>query len=200
MPAAAPELEYDRHQIEAVFDHSPSFVAAQVFGLSSTKIAKIDVFDHYAVRQTSDGENEIYRLGQYSGPQVAAKIAQAPKDFRATLEYLRSQLETVLTHTANPDALEHHAVLFWPSCNALHAWLGMEPRADEIIVACDILRAQFRLCPVTEAALRAFHEVLTIVIESDPLTSEIVNRCLDILEATGVEHSFPLSFGDAHSD
>lgn len=200
MPAAATELEYDRHQIEAVFDGSPSFAAAKVFGLSSTKTAAEDVFEHYAVRQASDGENEIYRLGKYSGPQVAAKIAQAPKDFRAALQCLRSQLKTVLTHVANPDALEHHAVLFWPSCNALHTWLGMEPRADEIIVACDILRVQFRLRPVTEVALRALHEVLTIVVESDPLTSDIVNRCLDILEAAGVDQSFPLSFGDAHSD
>lgn len=200
MSVRTSSCETDEELLEDRFDRSTSFVAFQAFGVSPSSPSAETIYKYYAVRETLGVPGEVFPLGHYSAPQVAAKIASAPAAFRTTLKALQVKLAAVLAHAADPAALEHHTVLFWPECNILHTFLGMEPRADEIIVACDVLRGQFRLRPVTEQALRALAEVFQLAADAPLLTSGTVDHCLDLLEAAGVEQRFPLSFADAHGD
>jgi hypothetical protein len=118
----------------------------------------------------------------------------AKHSFPNAIGELRDSLDNVLIYKDNPEELEHQAILFWPSLSKLHPWLGKGPRESELITHFDILRAQFRLHPVTSEILTALREVLHKAATATCLTEDLVDECLDLLESAGADLRFPLAF------
>lgn len=124
----------------------------------------------------------------------------AQHSFPHALSELRDQLDAVLRHQDDPEELEHQAILFWPSLSRLHPWLGKGRRESELITHFDMLRAQFRLQPVTATVLNALRVVLHKSATAFELNEDLVDECLDLLEAAGADLRLPLSFGGPHED
>lgn len=199
MSIQTPSPKYDRAQIEARFDSSPAFMLSRVVDPDLLHNVR-DSYDVFAVRKTDGEGKESFRLATLSETQVARKVATAPRDFSLLLTSLAAQLARVLTYRDDPIALEHHAVLFWPSMNALHSFLGMDLRADELIAACDVFRSQFRLRPVPVAALLALENVLRAAAAAPVLDAASVDGWLDQLAQAGVDQSFPLTFESSDAE
>lgn len=157
-----------------------------------------DTYKFYAVRGTRGIDEEIFPLGQHSSQQVIQRIVAAPSDFCSNLQDLAGAVQSVLAHRSDPGALEHEAVLFWPKLNTLHAYLGMNLRADELIAALDTLRVQFRLRPVTVGALETLAKVLSDAARSRVFTEDQIDAWIDELEEAGLEPGLPLAADVAH--
>ena len=193
MSVQAPSPEYDRAQIEARLESSPAFMVSRMVDREVLLTVR-DSYDVFGVRTIGGERKEIFRLATLSETQIARKVSTAPNDFSRLLASLADQVGRVLTHKDDPVALEHHAVLFWPAMNALHPFLGMNLRGDELIAACDVFRSQFRLRPVPPAALLALENVLRSAASAPVLDAASVDGWLDQLTEAGVDQRFPLAF------
>lgn len=199
MPAAAHSAyaDYDRAQIEARFEATPAFVTSRLIEKSS--LHSKDSFSFIAIRETVEKGRDVFLLSKLSGQEVARKLAKAPADLRAVLGGLAEKVHQVLGQSDDPLALEHEAILFWPALSELHSFLGMDLRADELIVACDVLRAQFQVRPVTIEALQALKKVLREASETESFTSEQVDGWVDALTEAGLELQLPLTSEANHA-
>ncbi len=199
MPAAlhSAYADYDRAQIEARFEATPSFAAIQLIG--GKQFFSKDYYSIYVTRETDGIGKEVFRLSRFSGQEVARKLAKAPADLRAVLGGLAGKVQQVLSHSDDPLTLEHEAILFWPALSELHSFLGMDLRADELIVAFDVLRAQFQVRPVTIEALQALEYVLREASETESFTSERVDGWVDALTEAGLELQLPLTSEASHA-
>lgn len=199
MSVQSPILEYDRAQIEARLESSPAFMVSRM--VDREVLAGVqDSYDIFGVRRTGGEGKEIFRLAILSETQMARKVATAPSDFSQLLAALAAQVARVLTHKDDSVALEHHAVLFWPAMNALHPFLGMDLRGDELIAACDVFRSQFRLRPVPPAALLVLENVLRSAASAPALDAASVDAWLDQLTGAGVDQQFPLTFESSDAE
>jgi hypothetical protein len=199
MTAPLSEIEapdYDLSWFEAQADSSPAHLANLLIP-EETRF-RTDIIKLWATRERDGLGKEIYPLGQVTGEETARRHAVQPAEFRAAVSEIAKQLGALLDYREDADAFEHRAVCFWPALAQLHPFLGMDLRADELIVACDILHAQFRLRPVEPAALAALHSVMVEAATLPVYTSDDTIGWIARLSAAGVDHSFPLSFDKSH--
>ena len=163
---------------------------------------------HLAPKYDSDVREDISQAfittsrGKHKSGHAFDFLSTVPSRYTFTyaLADLRDKLDDVLQYKDSPDDLEHHSILFWPSLADLHPWLGKGRREGELIAHFDILRAQFRLRPVSVEALTALRGALHLAATALTLTTDVVDQCLDILEDAGVDLRFPLSFSRPDED
>ena len=198
MSVQAPIPEYDCVQTEARSELSPASMVSRMAGCDMEFHLRIS-YDKFPGRRSEGKEKQISHLAIPADTQFARNVATPPNDFARLLASLADQVARVLAHEDDPVALEHHAVLFWPAMNALHPFLGMDLRGDELIAACDVFRSQFRLRPVPPAALVALENVLRSAASATILDVASVDGWLDQLEAAGVDQRFPLTFESSNA-
>lgn len=201
MPVATLEapLVYDRVQREARFENLSGLIAKKAMGREIAALPQDD-YQFYAVRNPRGTEKEIFPLKSLSGAQLARQISQAPVALQESLAALADRVREVLTHSDDPAALEHHAILFWPELNALHDFLGLDLRVDELIAALDVMRSQFRLKPVSLDSLQALEQVIREAAHTSLFTAPLVDAWVDRLADAGVDTHYPLSFEPGHAD
>jgi hypothetical protein len=132
--------------------------------------------------------------------ELASGPAKSREQFTLKLRDIAATASSLLRHLTDPDRLENEALLFWPTLSQLHAFLGSDRLADEIISALDEMRAQFLLRPVTAEAVTALHQFLANISASPDFTDAVVDDALDLLEASGVEPRYPLTFSRPDDD
>lgn len=190
-------LEYDRAQTQRQFDDTPGLARRMLLNRDALKNS--DIYSIFATRKIEGERDEIFALGQWYGGQVSDRLAQAPMEFRACLTRLATQVQKVLQCQSDALALEHEAILFWPSLSDLHDFLGIQPRVDELIVAFDLLRSAFQTRPVTVQALSTLENVLQAAAVTQHYTTEQIDAWVDRLAEAGLDLQFPLSTEPLHA-
>lgn len=154
------------------------------------------VIEHWLKIIEPDGNQDVYKVARYETGALAENLRPAEPSFRQALSSICQNLDRLLEFDDDEVQLEHHAILFWPTLATLHKYLGSEPRADEIISACDSMRVEFRLKPVTATTLRALATGLQTLVSKESWITDDVDDFLDELEAAGTDPRFPLTFED----
>lgn len=151
-------------------------------------------YQHYVVETQPGGQQEIYRLREYTEGDLSRIATRPTFRFRWKCKGLLEQANQVLAAPSESLEFEQGATLLWADIAALADYLGSTPEIDELISALHIAYAQHVKRVTPKSVVEALAFIFRSVDNYTKLPTKAVDEALDALEKVGVDLNFPMTF------
>ena len=154
-------------------------------------------YQHYVIETQPGGQQEIYRLREYTEGDLSRIATRPTFRFRWKCKRLLDQVKQLLAVSGESLEFEEGATLLWADIAALSDYLGSAPEIDELIAALHVAYAQYVKRVTPKSVVEALALVFRSVDRYTKIPTKAVDEALDALEEAGVDLNYPMTFAKA---